>query len=257
MAPPKHLWSGDWQRESAEAAAARRQGRPEGEPWAADEPATEREAGSRERSGPATGARPVPGEAGPAPRAAASARTPTPVRANGQGWGAQTDRAAPPSPSRRTPGPGFRVRLRQLRSWLQGHARPRRDHLRVLAIALALMLVVAVGAFALQRAIHPGPLPVAGTNSAEAWLGAELGVSPSGAVLVLDVHPGSPAAGADVRSGDVITEVQGRPVAAPVDVQEAINALRPGDSVELQLLRGSSTDIKQVKLGGKPASAGP
>ena len=60
-----------------------------------------------------------------------------------------------------------------------------------------------------------------------------------------------------LRTGDLITEVQSRPVAAPVDVQLAVDALRQGDTIELGVQRGSRPYTVRVRLGGRSAQSSP
>jgi serine protease DegS len=76
----------------------------------------------------------------------------------------------------------------------------------------------------------------------------------NGTVVISSVAPGSPAASAGLKPGDVITEVESRPVVAAIDVTEAVAALQGGDTIELQLVRGSSTYTARVKLTARPAS---
>ena len=69
-----------------------------------------------------------------------------------------------------------------------------------------------------------------------------------------DVAAGSPAASAGLRKGDVISGVDGRPVTQPQDVSEAINALKPGDEMRLEVSRDGEQRIVTVELGGAPAA---
>jgi S1-C subfamily serine protease len=55
--------------------------------------------------------------------------------------------------------------------------------------------------------------------------------------------------------GDVITEVDGKPVGDMEDVINAVNSAQPGDKMELTLLRGDNeTKHVTVELGTRPAS---
>jgi S1-C subfamily serine protease len=54
--------------------------------------------------------------------------------------------------------------------------------------------------------------------------------------------------------GDIITEVNGKKVAGMDELVEIINAAKPGDSVELKILRDGSTKTATVTLGDRPAS---
>jgi putative serine protease PepD len=81
---------------------------------------------------------------------------------------------------------------------------------------------------------------------------AYLGVSTqaaSGGVSIASVSSGSPAEAAGLRVGDVIESVGGTKVSDPDDVAAAIQDRRPGETVEIELARG---DTVQVKLGVRP-----
>jgi len=90
-------------------------------------------------------------------------------------------------------------------------------------------------------------------------------------VLVNEVVKGGPAdkagieggeteatiEGAPVRlGGDVITEVDGEPIASMEDLIDAIEADKPGDEMKVTLLRGNDAEEKTVtvKLGVRPNS---
>lgn len=58
-------------------------------------------------------------------------------------------------------------------------------------------------------------------------------------VYVQEVNDNSAAQAAGVKKGDVITSVDGTPVASSSELQEQIGRHRPGDKVQVKLLRGS------------------
>jgi S1-C subfamily serine protease len=90
-------------------------------------------------------------------------------------------------------------------------------------------------------------------------------------VLVNEVVKGSPADKAGVEGGDteatiegvkvnlggdIITEVDGKPINSMEDVINAVNSAQPGDKMELTLLRGDNeTKHVTVTLGVRPKSA--
>ncbi|MHB8659733.1 MAG: PDZ domain-containing protein [Solirubrobacteraceae bacterium] len=115
---------------------------------------------------------------------------------------------------------------------------------------LALMLVG--GAIALGPGGSGNATVPAGAAPA-AWLGTQLLSTPGGVLIARVVH-GSPAESANLRSGDIITEVDGRPVAAPVNVTAAISALTPGDTLTLELRRGSRSLATRATLASRPAN---
>jgi predicted metalloprotease with PDZ domain len=83
-------------------------------------------------------------------------------------------------------------------------------------------------------------------NPRRAMLGVNLGdsVPNGGGVTVAGVSPGGPAAEAGVKAGDVIVAVQSKPVTTGRELVRAMEAVKPGDKVELGLQRGG----KPVKL---------
>ena len=56
-------------------------------------------------------------------------------------------------------------------------------------------------------------------------------------VLITDVQPGSPAARGGVREQDIITRINDTPVAMGGDVRRVLRALKPGDTVRLNVVR--------------------
>jgi putative serine protease PepD len=89
---------------------------------------------------------------------------------------------------------------------------------------------------------------------------AYLGVSTSadsGKVTVAAVTAGGPAASAGLQVGDAITSVGGKAVSTPDDVASAIQDRHPGESVEVEVSRGGSTQTFNVTLAERPATATP
>ena len=76
--------------------------------------------------------------------------------------------------------------------------------------------------------------------------------SPPGAVVAA-VTPGSPAARAELQTGDVIVAVQGMTVANAEQFVRASHAVAPGSSVALRVSRGGWE--KEVRLQAPPAQA--
>jgi len=66
--------------------------------------------------------------------------------------------------------------------------------------------------------------------------------------LVTQVQPGTPAADAGLKTGDVITEVNGKPVSDASELQMAIGLKSPGDKVNLKVFRDGKTDEKTITL---------
>ena len=71
--------------------------------------------------------------------------------------------------------------------------------------------------------------------------------------LVSDVQPDAPGAKAGLRSGDVITELDGKPVLDAGQLQMIVGQKRPGDTIHLQVVRDSkpmNVAVTLEALGG-------
>jgi putative serine protease PepD len=110
-----------------------------------------------------------------------------------------------------------------------------------------------------------------------AYLGVGVGSIPesvasqlgeSAGVAITEVRPGTPAEKAGLRGatgeqaidgqtyptgGDVVTKIDGKPVTSSAELQSAIDAHAPGDTVALTLVRGGEVRTLQVQLGTRPA----
>jgi serine protease Do len=90
-------------------------------------------------------------------------------------------------------------------------------------------------------------------QSVTADLADDLGLKEQTGALVAAAQKDSPAAAAGVRSGDVITAVDGETVADPHDLARRIAALGPKKTVKLALIRNGSPMTIDVTLGTMPA----
>ncbi len=73
--------------------------------------------------------------------------------------------------------------------------------------------------------------------------------------LVSNVSPDSAAAAAGLKSGDVITEVDGQPVVRSGSLSSLIGMSAPGEHVKLKVWRDGSERTVEAKLGGAGADA--
>ena len=80
---------------------------------------------------------------------------------------------------------------------------------------------------------------------------AQQGGVPEG-LYVADVIGGGPAAQAGLRTGDVITKIDGKAATSNVQLQELTLTQKPGDQVPLDYWRNGTTTSTKVTLGTQP-----
>ena len=96
------------------------------------------------------------------------------------------------------------------------------------------------------------------------WIGVEiqpvtadiaddLGLKKSSGALVAQTQRNSPAAAAGIKSGDVITAVDGETVANPHELARRIAALGPKKTATLSLIRNGAPMTVDVTLGAMPS----
>jgi serine protease Do len=95
------------------------------------------------------------------------------------------------------------------------------------------------------------------------WLGVQvqpvttgiadsLGMKKAEGAMVDEPQNGSPAAKAGVRSGDVVTALDGTPLKDSRDLARKVAALPPGSSVKLDILRNGESKTLNIRLGEMP-----
>ena len=90
------------------------------------------------------------------------------------------------------------------------------------------------------------------------WLGIDIAPVENGAgagALVAGALEGSPAAASDLKTGDVIRQVNGVIVGSPKELSAKIRALSPGATVTLGVLRDGAGRSVSVKLGAQAFDA--
>jgi putative serine protease PepD len=88
-----------------------------------------------------------------------------------------------------------------------------------------------------------------------AYLGVATGDTSSGdGASIAEVRPGTPAAAAGLREGDVVTEIDGEAVADADELRTLIDARQPGDSVELTIVRDGNEQTIEVELAARPSA---
>jgi serine protease Do len=91
------------------------------------------------------------------------------------------------------------------------------------------------------------------TRDVTSDLAFQLGLGVQQGALVLATLNGGPAADAGIREGDVIVDVDGRPIEAATDLGRVLDRLRPGQEVEVRVIGSDGAErTEQVTLGTKP-----
>ncbi len=75
-------------------------------------------------------------------------------------------------------------------------------------------------------------------------------------VLVTDIQPNTPAAKAELKSGDIIVEFAGKPVANPRQLQGIVEMVRPGSTQKLAIIRDGKRMTLDVVCAEQPANYG-
>jgi S1-C subfamily serine protease len=78
---------------------------------------------------------------------------------------------------------------------------------------------------------------------------------PGGSVAVIGVVPTGPAAQAGLQNGDILLQIDDQPLNHPVDLQQYLYTVQPGDTVTLTIQRAEQEQTLTVTLGdhyGRP-----
>jgi len=94
---------------------------------------------------------------------------------------------------------------------------------------------------------------IAGGTVKHAYVGVEIQGAAGGAKIT-KIVPGSPAAKAGLKVGDVVTKFGGKTITSADDLTAAVSAAKSGETVTVTVHRGGSTKQVQVTLGVQPAS---
>ncbi|HET6631106.1 MAG TPA: trypsin-like peptidase domain-containing protein [Rhodanobacteraceae bacterium] len=92
------------------------------------------------------------------------------------------------------------------------------------------------------------------------WIGADYGAlrrQPGGApvegVVVMAIYPGSPAAKAGLRVGDVLLQLDGQPIEGPSALRKREAAIKPGTQVSVAGLRAGKAFKVDIVLARRPS----
>jgi serine protease DegQ len=80
----------------------------------------------------------------------------------------------------------------------------------------------------------------------------QLGADATGGVVVQAVGEGGPAAAAGLRPGDIIVSIGGTPTPTTSELYQALRDHKPGDKVEVQIIRDGVKQPLKVTLGDRP-----
>lgn len=92
--------------------------------------------------------------------------------------------------------------------------------------------------------IVPTPVPEA--------LVVQLELDGNPGILVRAVGPNSPAKKAGILPYDILLQVNGKPIRVSEDIIKSISANKPGDSVDVDIIRGSKRQTLKVPLEKRP-----
>lgn len=84
----------------------------------------------------------------------------------------------------------------------------------------------------------------------------QLNLQDTTGVVVLSVSQGGPADDAGIRPGDIITSIGDDELSAPEDLLAALRQRDPGETVAVEVRRGSDTRTVDVELSDRPAARG-
>jgi putative serine protease PepD len=92
-------------------------------------------------------------------------------------------------------------------------------------------------------------------KASHAFLGVTTGDAPNGGATISAVTSGGPADKAGLQPGDVVQSVAGTKIADAAGLGAAVDAHKPGDTVEVVVQRGSATKTEKATLGTRPQTA--
>lgn len=110
-------------------------------------------------------------------------------------------------------------------------------------------------AIASNMVAHIANQLIAGQQIKHAYVGVSLNPSSTGGAGLTSVTPGSPAASAGLQQGDLIVAINGKGISSTQQFIETVDTFTPGQTIELTIKRGGSTQHIKLTLGTRPSSA--
>jgi serine protease Do len=92
----------------------------------------------------------------------------------------------------------------------------------------------------------------AGVQDVTPDLADSFGLKDNTGALVTDVKPGTPAAKAGLKSGDVVLQLDGKPVRNASSLSFAVSELKPGTKIKLEVLRNGKNQTIEATTALKP-----
>ena len=92
---------------------------------------------------------------------------------------------------------------------------------------------------------------VRGKNVDRPSIGVDVKNAPGGGALVEKVEPGSGAAEAGIRQGDIVIEIEGKTIGDQVDLAKAVMQQPVGSSLRVKVKRGRSVVSLPVRVGSR------
>ena len=86
-----------------------------------------------------------------------------------------------------------------------------------------------------------------------AYLGVSIDATAS-AARIAEIRPSTPAAGAGLKAGDVVVEVDGKAISSGDDLTRVIDAHKPGDKISVTYKRSGSEHTVSLTLATRPSS---
>jgi putative serine protease PepD len=93
---------------------------------------------------------------------------------------------------------------------------------------------------------------ISGKTVKHAYVGVLLNGSSTGGAEITQVQPGSPASTAGLRSGDVVTAIDGKKMNSTQQFIETVDTYAPGQTITLTVKRSGGTETAKLTLGTRP-----
>ena len=86
-----------------------------------------------------------------------------------------------------------------------------------------------------------------------AYLGVSIDAT-AAAARIAEIRPSTPAAGAGLKAGDVVVDVDGKAISSGDDLTRVIDAHKPGDKISVTYKRSGSEHTVSLTLATRPSS---